>query len=109
VIGARGDGAFGTAVPESLLLVAAGAVTAAPLLLFGAAAQRIPLWAVGLLQYLAPTGQFLLGVAAYGERVSADQMVGFAFVWAGLAVFTLGNLRAARRGRPAPGAGTPAG
>lgn len=96
-LGAAGEGAFGSNWPDSVLLMAAGAVTAVPLLLFGAAAQRIPLSTVGLLQYLAPSLQFLLGVAAYGETVTADQLIGFGFVWVALAVFTADNLRAARR------------
>ena len=96
VVGGRGEGSFGDGAGLSLLLVAAGAVTAAPLLLFGAAAQRIPLSTVGLLQYLAPSLQFALGVAVYGEKVVADQLIGFAFVWVALALFTIDNLRAAR-------------
>jgi len=96
VVGIRGDGAFGSDWPETLLLVAAGAVTAVPLLLFGAAAQRIPLSTVGLLQYLAPSLQFLLGVAVYGEAVTGDHLIGFTFVWVALAVFTADNLRGSR-------------
>jgi chloramphenicol-sensitive protein RarD len=103
VLAVRGEGSFGTGWGDTLLLVAAGAVTAAPLLMFGAAAQRIPLSTVGLLQYLAPTLQFLLGVAVYEEPVVADQLVGFVFVWVALVIFTVDNLRAGRAG-PAPAA-----
>jgi chloramphenicol-sensitive protein RarD len=94
-----GDSALGEEVAGTALLIGAGAFTAIPLLLFGASAQRIPLSVVGLLQYIAPTLQFLLGVLAFGEAVSADELVGFALVWCGLAVFTADNVRNARLGR----------
>jgi len=95
----RGEGTFGGDVGTSLLLVAAGAVTATPLLLFGIAAQRIPLATIGILQYLAPTLQFLLGVFAYGEEMTRDQLIGFILVWLALALYTADNLRAARAAR----------
>lgn len=81
-----------------LLLVGAGLVTITPLLLFAAAARRIPLWLVGMLQYLAPTLQLALGVLVYGEPFTFVQLVGFGLVWAALAVFTVDGLR----GRRAP-------
>lgn len=96
-LGIRGEGAFFAGTGDTLLLIATGAVTAAPLLLFGAAAQRIPLSTVGLLQYLAPTLQFVLGAAVYGEAVGAAQLVGFGFVWTALVVFAADNYRAARQ------------
>lgn len=96
-LGLRGEGAFFAGTGDTLLLIATGAVTAAPLLLFGAAAQRIPLSTVGLLQYLAPTLQFVLGAAVYGEAVGAAQLVGFGFVWTALVVFAADNYRAARQ------------
>ena len=71
------------------LLVATGPVTAVPLLLFGAAARRIPLTTLGTLQYLAPTLQFLLGVAVYGEQMPAERWVGFGLVWVALVIFTV--------------------
>jgi len=70
------------------LLVLTGPVTAVPLLLFGAAARRIPLTTLGTLQYLAPTLQFLLGVVVYGEVMPAERWVGFGLVWVALVVFT---------------------
>ena len=96
VLAVRGESTFGSDPGTSLLLIGAGAVTAAPLLLFGTAAQRIPLTTVGILQYLAPSIQFLLGVLAFGERVTRDQMIGFILVWLALALYTADNLRAAR-------------
>ena len=60
-----------------------------PLLLFGAAARRIPLTTLGTLQYLAPTLQFLLGVAVYGEEMPAERWIGFGLVWVALVIFTV--------------------
>jgi chloramphenicol-sensitive protein RarD len=71
------------------LLVGCGAVTTFPLILFAAAARRIPLTRIGLLQYLAPTLQFLLGVLVYKEPFSTNQLIGFAFVWTALALFAV--------------------
>jgi chloramphenicol-sensitive protein RarD len=79
------------------LLVGTGIVTAVPLVLFTSAARRLPLSTVGFLQYLAPTGQFLLAVLAFGEPLQHDRLVAFAFIWIGLAVFTLDLVRTSRR------------
>jgi chloramphenicol-sensitive protein RarD len=87
-----GQGAWHTA-----LLVATGPVTAVPLLLFGAAARRIPLTTLGTLQYLAPTLQFLLGVVVYGEVMPAARWIGFGLVWVALVIFTVDLLRARPR------------
>jgi chloramphenicol-sensitive protein RarD len=75
-----------------LLLVAAGPITAIPLLLFASGARRIPLSVVGLLQYLAPTLQFLLGVWLFHEAFTADRLVGFVLIWAALALFAAEGL-----------------
>ncbi|HEX2086066.1 MAG TPA: EamA family transporter RarD [Solirubrobacteraceae bacterium] len=75
-----------------LLLVASGVVTALPLILFGVAAIRIPLTTIGLLQYLAPSLQFLIGVLVYDEAMPLSRLAGFALVWLALAVFTVGAL-----------------
>ncbi|WP_020655224.1 EamA family transporter RarD [Massilia niastensis] len=69
------------------LLIAAGPITAIPLLLFASGARQIPLSILGLLQYLSPTMQFLLGVLLFQEAFSADRLVGFAMIWAALALF----------------------
>ncbi|WP_322513107.1 EamA family transporter RarD [Chloroflexus sp.] len=84
-----------------LLLISTGVVTAAPLLFFGAATQRIPLTTIGILQYLAPTLQLLLGVLVYGEPFSPAQLIGFGAIWAALAIYTADSLLAARRYRTA--------
>ena len=100
VLAGDGTGAFGSTATTTLLLIAAGAVTIFPLVLFGAAAQRIPLSTLGILQYIAPILQLLLGVALYGEAVSSGEWFGFVLVWIALTVYTIDNARtlnAARR------------
>jgi chloramphenicol-sensitive protein RarD len=79
-----------------VLLLLAGAVTALPLLFFTGAARRLPLATLGFLQYLAPTGQFLLAVLAYGEPLTAAHLATFGCIWTALAVFTRDQLRVAR-------------
>ncbi len=69
-----------------------GAITVAPLLLFGIAAQRIPLSTVGMLQYLAPTIQLILGICLYEESVSGAEMFGFASVWLALGIFAFDGI-----------------
>jgi chloramphenicol-sensitive protein RarD len=76
-------------------LVAAGPITAVPLLLFAWAARRIPLSLMGFLQFLAPTIAFFIGVAQ-GEAFTAMRALSFAFIWSGAAVFTFGAWRRAR-------------
>ncbi|TYT27617.1 EamA family transporter RarD [Luteimonas viscosa] len=80
-----------------LLLVLGGALTAVPLIFFAFAVRRVPLSVVGLLQYLAPTLQLLLGVFFFGEAFGADRAIGFAIIWTGLAVFAIDGALAARR------------
>jgi chloramphenicol-sensitive protein RarD len=79
-----------------VLLMLAGPVTALPLLLYGAAARRIPLTTLGVLMYLTPTLQFLWGVLVIGEPMPVERWVGFALVWLALVVFTVDLFRAAR-------------
>lgn len=78
-------------------VVGASLMTAAPLLLFGWAARRIELWLVGVLQYITPTLQFLLGVLAYDETWSGGQVVGYVVIWSGLVVFGAEGVAASRR------------
>lgn len=75
-----------------LLLMAAGPITAIPLLLFATGARRISLSALGLLQYLAPTLQFLLGVWLFHEAFTAERLVGFVLIWLALALFAAEGL-----------------
>lgn len=81
------------------LLVLAGPITALPLLLFAGAARRLRLSTLGLVQYLSPTLQLLVGVWLYGEPFTPARAVAFTFIWAGLAIFAVYSLR---RGRPEP-------
>ena len=83
-----------------LLLISTGVVTAAPLLFFGAATRRIPLTMIGILQYLAPTLQLLLGVLVYGEPFSTAQLIGFSAIWTALVIYTGDSILAARRYQP---------
>jgi chloramphenicol-sensitive protein RarD len=98
VLGEQGHGNFTRhGAAHALLLASAGLVTAAPLLAFAGAAPRVPLNRLGLVFYLTPTIQFLLGVFVRHESVSGVRLVGFALVWAALAVFTLDLWRNDRR------------
>lgn len=100
VLGARGEGTFTSEGPEhALLLAASGPVTAVPLLLFAACVARVPLTTVGLLQYLAPVLQFLVGWLLVGEDLPLSRWVGFSLVWAALVLLTWDGLRAAGRSR----------
>jgi chloramphenicol-sensitive protein RarD len=94
---ATGTLVFGQQVDDSLMLMTAGIATTVPLLLFGAAAIRLPLVAIGLLQYLAPILQFLLGVTYFGEHMPPARWVGFILVWLALAIFTVDVIRSSRR------------
>jgi chloramphenicol-sensitive protein RarD len=76
-----------------LLLISTGVITSLPLLCFGAAATRIPLTTLGLLQYVAPTCHLVLGVWVFHEPMPLDRLLGFAVIWAGLALFTVDALR----------------
>ena len=71
-----------------LILAATGIVTLTPLICFAAAAQRLPLTAIGLFQYIDPTMQFLIGVFVYNEDFSQSKLIGFLFIWWALIVFT---------------------
>jgi chloramphenicol-sensitive protein RarD len=92
-----------TDLVTNLLLMGGGIVTAAPLLLFASAARRIPLSMIGIMQYIAPTLQFLIGVLVYGEPFSQSQFIGFGIVWIALIFFAVEGLLAYRtRMTPVP-------
>jgi chloramphenicol-sensitive protein RarD len=96
------SGHFGRAdVSTHVLLLATGAVTALPLLWFTHAARRLTLTTLGFLQYFAPSLQFLLAVAVYGEPFTPAYQLTFALIWAGLLVFTLDSWYRARSRRQA--------
>ncbi|MEV8530392.1 EamA family transporter RarD [Streptomyces sp. NPDC051211] len=105
----QGELTFGSeGAGHASLLAATGLVTALPLICFGAAAIRVPLSTLGLLQYLAPVFQFSLGVLYFHEAMPPERWAGFGLVWAALSMLTWDALRAARRAR-SPLAGIPAG
>jgi chloramphenicol-sensitive protein RarD len=81
---------------EVILLVASGCFTAAPLLLFANAVKEVPLSVIGLLQFLAPTAQFLLGVLVYDEPFDMMQLVGFIIIWSALIIFATDNLNSSK-------------
>jgi chloramphenicol-sensitive protein RarD len=85
-----------TGITSDLLMIGAGLVTTVPLLMFASAARSIPLWVVGLLQYIAPTLQFIIGIFIYKEAFSYHQLIGFALVWTALIVFLVENYFANR-------------
>ncbi|MEJ7927853.1 EamA family transporter RarD [Sphingobium sp. AN641] len=98
-LGGTGSLAFGRDLPTTLLIISSGAVTTVPLLLFALAARRLPMATLGLLQYSAPTLQFLSGVLLYGETLSNGQIISFALIWLGLILFAADSYRAARQAR----------
>ncbi|MCU1519263.1 MAG: hypothetical protein JWQ75_3984 [Pseudarthrobacter sp.] len=87
-LASRGPGHF-------WLLVASGVITAVPLLFFGAAARRLPLTTIGLLQYLAPVLQFIVALVVFQETMTPDRWIGFGVVWLALLVLTVDMLRTA--------------
>lgn len=96
-----GRGTFTESAPwHGLGLIGTGIVTAIPLIMFAAAARRVPLTTMGLLQFLAPILQLICGVVVLGERVPATGWVGFGMVWIALVLLTVDSIRAATtRGR----------
>ncbi|MFD7706487.1 EamA family transporter RarD [Streptomyces sp. NPDC059785] len=108
-LSARGDSTFtADGADHAALLASTGIVTAIPLVCFGAAAIRVPLSTLGLLQYLAPVFQFLLGIFYFHEAMPPERWAGFALVWLALSLLTFDALRTARRAARALGAGASA-
>jgi chloramphenicol-sensitive protein RarD len=100
VVQARGAADFGHhGLGHGALLASAGVATAVPLLFFAAAARRVPLTVLGLLQYLAPVLQFLTGVVIYREPMPGSRWAGFALVWMALVLLTGDGLRQRRTSR----------
>lgn len=103
-LSAHGGLTFATeGLGHAALLASTGLVTALPLVCFGAAAIRVPLSTLGLLQYLAPVFQFLLGVLYFGEAMPPERWAGFALVWLALVLLTGDALRTSRRAARALG------
>lgn len=93
---ASGAGRFGTDAGTDALLIVSGLVTAVPLLLFAAAAKRLRLATLGLLQYIAPTLQFLLAVLLFDEPFTRAHVVTFACIWSGLILYAADAYRGVR-------------
>lgn len=97
-LASQGVGTFtGFGAWHVVILLATGPLTAIPLILFGAAARRIPLSWVGMLQYIAPTMQFILGVAVFGETMSTTRWIGFLIIWIAVILLCTDMLRQSRR------------
>ncbi len=91
-------GSFSPLTPVSFLLVVGmGLITTLPLLMFASAARRIPFSLLGVLQYIAPTLQFLFGVLLYKEPFGHEKLIGFALVWVALAIFGIEGIIAHRK------------
>jgi chloramphenicol-sensitive protein RarD len=95
-----GHAQFGhVSITHTVLMLLTGVATAIPLLLFASAANRVPLSTLGVFQYIAPTLQFIIGVAVLHEDMPAARWAGFVLVWAALALFTVDGIRAHRARR----------
>jgi chloramphenicol-sensitive protein RarD len=106
-LAAGGQGHLGGAPGTSALLVAAGVITALPLVWFALGVQRLRLSTIGLLQYLAPTMQFSIAVFVFGEPFTAAHAVAFACIWGSLALYTFDVLAALRRAEAPAAASSP--
>jgi chloramphenicol-sensitive protein RarD len=91
---------FGTGARDAELLLLAGIISTTPLLLFVAAARRLPYSTLGMLQFLSPTLQFLIAVLLYKERVTVAHMIAFVAIWAALALYVMAMLRAPKLPQP---------
>lgn len=100
MLAASGDGAMGQLGWQTdALLITGGVVTVPPLMLFALAVRRVTLSTIGILQYIGPTLQFLIGVGLMGEPFGQDRMIGFALVWAGSLIYIAGAHHAFRQRR----------
>ncbi|KZE32455.1 EamA family transporter RarD [Crenobacter luteus] len=101
----RGEAAILDSPPATVaLLVGAGLVTTVPLLFFAGAARRLKLATLGVIQYLSPTIQFLLGVWLYHEPLGAARLAGFALIWGALLLYSVAGWRDYKRGPARPAA-----
>ncbi|WP_066516924.1 EamA family transporter RarD [Sphingobium cloacae] len=97
----HGGVSFGKDGFTTAMLVVSGAITTVPLVLFAVAAHRLPMATLGLLQFIAPTLQFLSGILLFGETLNHGQMASFALIWLGLILFAGDSMTAVRRNRMA--------
>ncbi len=99
--GARGEALFGGGPGTAALVLCTGIATATPLLCFGHAARTISLTTLGILQFIGPTLQFLIGWRFYGEPMSGLRLASFALIWTAVGIYALDARQAARRARQA--------
>ena len=91
-------GAFGQmGAGTDLMLLGAGVMTAIPLALYSYGARRVTMTTLGILQYISPTCQFIIGVFLFGEAFTPARLVGFSFIWVALAMYTAESVLARRR------------
>ncbi len=93
------SGFFQIKLDFNIFLLASGIVTTVPLLFFAYGAKRLRLTSLGLMQYIAPTCQLFIGVVMYKEALSSGYLLSFAFIWAGLIIYSLESLRLYKRSR----------
>ena len=96
-----GQGVFGTNMRDSVLLMVSGPITALPLILFSAAARRVAMSTIGVLQYINPILQFLLAVALFGEPFGLWHALAFPMIWLALALYSIGLWRQDKAARKA--------
>jgi chloramphenicol-sensitive protein RarD len=96
----QGASVMGTSTFLTLMLLAAGVVSTTPLILFTAAAKRLPYSTMGMLQFIAPTLQFLIAVAVYGEPFTAAHAVAFPLIWAAMVLYVFVLMRTPRLPQP---------
>lgn len=102
-LAAAGSLAFGTGPMITGLLLLSGVITSVPLLLFAVAAKRMAYSTLGLLQYITPTLQFMLGLLVFGETLTSGQLGSFGLIWAGLALYSTSSLHQALSNEALPG------
>lgn len=94
-----GLSAFTLGPAHAVLMIASGAMTAIPLMLFASSTKRIPLTWIGLIQYFTPLSSFMLGIFVFHEQMSSSRWLGFMFIWLALVFLTVDIFRSTRRGR----------
>ncbi len=95
-LGVQGNGHFGIAASDTMLLAGAGVVTAVPLLVYANGAKLVLLSTMGILQYIAPTMIFITAITVFGEQIDQGRMIAFPLIWAALVVYSIPMIRQMR-------------
>ncbi|WP_170578112.1 EamA family transporter RarD [Ruegeria arenilitoris] len=95
-LGVKGAGNFGVGASDTLLLAAAGVVTAVPLLVYANGAKLVRLSTMGILQYIAPTMIFITAITVFGEQIDRGRMIAFPLIWTALVVYSIPMIRQMR-------------